>query len=325
MLKNLGHDVYGIGLNPPKNGMFELASVKTVCSADIRLDIRNKEALDAEVDRVQPEIVLHLAAQALVLTSYEQIYETYSTNVAGTLNVLDSSLKSEHLKGIIVVTSDKVYEQRKKKVYVETDILGGKDPYSSSKALADKLTQDWSMQNKSISVGIARAGNVIGGGDVSSNRLIPDIFAAAQENRPPIIRNPNSVRPWQHVLDCLNGYVKLMDFVASGHSGIFNFGPAAGELYSVRDVVNYMSKVFDIENWVLLKANEDKEAKNLAINSAKAFSTLNWENKLTFHRSLDLTLEWYFPFSNLESKRELSMRQIDNFLETFNAVDGTGE
>jgi len=314
MLKTLGHEVYGIGLDPLKNGVFELASVGEICTSDARFDIRDKEMLDAEVRRIQPEVVLHLAAQALVLNSFEQVYETYSTNVLGTLNVLDSSLKSDSLKGIVVVTTDKVYENSTNKMFVETDVLGGNDPYSSSKALADKLAQDWSLHNPSISVGIARAGNVIGGGDVSPNRLIPDIIAAIKDKRVPLIRNVNSVRPWQHVLDCLNGYLKLMDYVVSGRSGEFNFGPLSQDFFSVRDVVSYISKKLNFNNWTVLETPDNKEANFLALDSTKASQVLNWRNKLNYEEGIDLTLAWEFTSPITGNKQKLSIEQISNFL-----------
>ena len=316
ILKTLGHEVYGIALDPLKNGVFELASVGEICNSDIRLDIRDKRALDAEIVRLQPEIVLHLAAQALVLSSYEQVYETYATNISGTLNVLDSSLKSDNLKGIVVVTTDKVYENNGKKVFVETDPLGGKDPYSSSKALADKLTQDWSKQNSSVAVGIARAGNVIGGGDVSPNRLIPDILKAIQENQVPLIRNPKSVRPWQHVLDCLNGYLQLMDYVQSGHSGVFNFGPASKEFYTVEDVVKYFGEHLKIKSWKVLDTTDKLESDYLALDSSKAFKTLQWENKLSFEKSLDLTLDLHLATQGSKNLREVFLCQVESFLRT---------
>jgi CDP-glucose 4,6-dehydratase len=316
MLKTLGHEVHGIALDPLKNGIFELASVGEICNSDVRLDIRDKKALDAEIVRLQPEVVLHLAAQALVLSSYEKVYETYATNISGTLNVLDSSLKSDNLKGIVVVTTDKVYENNGKNVFVETDPLGGKDPYSSSKALADKLTQDWSKLNSSIPVGIARAGNVIGGGDVSPNRLIPDILKAIQVNQVPLIRNPNSVRPWQNVLDCLNGYLLLMDYVLAGWSGVFNFGPIEEDYHSVQDVVNYFSKHLKIEKWKVLQSYDSREATFLALNSGKARNILNWTSKMNFEESLNLTINWNSFISGNKDLKRVSFGQVESFLET---------
>jgi len=316
MLKTLGHEVHGIALDPLKNGIFELASVGEICNSDVRLDIRDKKALDAEIVRLQPEVVLHLAAQALVLSSYEKVYETYATNISGTLNVLDSSLKSDNLKGIVIVTTDKVYENSGKNVFVETDPLGGKDPYSSSKALADKLTQDWSKLNSSIPVGIARAGNVIGGGDVSPNRLIPDILKAIQANQVPLIRNPNSVRPWQNVLDCLNGYLLLMDHVLAGWSGVFNFGPIEEDYHSVQDVVNYFSKHLKIEKWKVLQSHDNREATFLALNSGKARNILNWTNKMNFEESLNLTINWNSFISGNKDLKRVSFGQVESFLET---------
>lgn len=312
MLKTLGHQVHGIGLDPLKNGIFELASVGKICSSDTRLDIRNKKALDAEFLRVQPEVILHLAAFALVLPSYEQIYETYSTNVSGTLNVLDSSLLSKSLKAIVVVTTDKVYENNESKVFVESDPLGGKDPYSSSKALADKLTQDWASLNRTIPLGIARAGNVIGGGDVCANRLIPDIISAINERRVPEIRNPNSVRPWQHVLDCLSGYLKLMEYLVEGNSGIFNFGPKVTDYRSVEDVTSYVLKQYNLAAWKVINTPKQMEQNFLALDSRKANKLLRWENKLNFTESLDKLVQWEVASKKGLNLSDISMEQIQD-------------
>lgn len=316
MLNSLGHEVYGIGLDPLKNGIFELASVRKICTSDARLDIRNKKALDAEFVRVQPEVVLHLAAQALVLPSYEQIYETYSTNVLGTLNVLDSSLLSKSLKAIVVVTTDKVYENSERKVFVESDSLGGKDPYSSSKALADKLTQDWSSLNSSIPLGIARAGNVIGGGDVCADRLIPDLLSAINESRVPVIRSPKSIRPWQHVLDCLAGYLKLMEYLVEGNSGIFNFGPKVTDFRSVEDVTSYVLKQYNLTAWEYTNSPKQKESSFLALDSRKANKLLRWENKLSFTESLDKLVQWEIASKKGLNLSEISIEQVQEHLRS---------
>lgn len=313
MLNSLGHEVHGISLPPLNNGIFELASVGEMCSSNISLDIRNKEALDQEITRIQPEVVFHLAAQALVLKSYNEIYDTYSINVLGTLNILESALKSNSLKGIIVVTTDKVYKNNGQKIFVETDPLGGKDPYSSSKALADELTQSWSIHNSSIPVGIARAGNVIGGGDVCSNRLIPDIFSALEKNRVPEIRNPKSIRPWQHVIDCLFGYIKLMDYLMIGKSGVFNFGPKLNNFHNVEDVTEYILKHVGVPTWNKINSNQLLEESFLALDSTKANTILGWENKLDFTDGLDYLIEWQNCAKFHFDMQETSLKQIETY------------
>ena len=314
MLHKLGHQIHGYSLNPPPGGIFELARVSEICESDYRDDIRNKFNLDQAIEKIQPEIVLHLAAQPLVLTSYEQVYETYSINVSGTLNVLDASTKSRALKGIIVITTDKVYlNDEAKRAFIESDSLGGKDPYSSSKALADLLTQDWSRNNERVSVGIARAGNVIGGGDVSANRLIPDIVSSISQGQVPQIRNPMSVRPWQHVMDCLNGYIALIEFVLSARSDTFNFGPNEGDFHTVEEVTTHILNRYDIRNWESGQTSPNKESGFLTLNSTKAIKTLNWKNKISFTEGLDLTVDWYKAANSGADMREFSNNQIAKF------------
>lgn len=314
MLHNLGHEVHGYSLDPLPNGIFERARISEICKSDFREDIRNKTSLDNAVQVIQPEIVFHLAAQPLVLTSYEQIYETYSTNVTGTLNVLDSSNKSENLKGIVVITTDKVYlNDEKKRAFVESDVLGGKDPYSSSKALADQLTQDWSMHNQNIPLAIARAGNVIGGGDVSANRLIPDVVSSIAKGELPQIRNPLSVRPWQHVMDCLNGYIALMDLVLSGRSGAFNFGPNQGDFHTVEEVTKYVLNLYGNRDWDKGQSSPNKEAGFLTLDSTKAINELNWKNRISFTEGLDLTVDWYKAAQTGTEMRDFTMKQIEKF------------
>jgi CDP-glucose 4,6-dehydratase len=315
MLHNLGHQVHGYSLDPLPRGIFELAKVSEICESDFRDDIRNKVNLDEAIEHIQPEIVLHLAAQPLVLTSYEQVYETYSTNVTGTLNVLDASTKSRALKGVIVITTDKVYlNDESKRAFIESDTLGGKDPYSSSKALADLLTQNWSRNNERVHVAIARAGNVIGGGDVCANRLIPDIVSSISKGQVPQIRNPMSVRPWQHVMDCLNGYIALIDFVSSGRSDAFNFGPNEGDFHTVEEVTTHVLSRYGIRNWESGQTSLNKEAGFLTLNSAKAMKELNWKNKISFTEGLDLTVDWYKVANSGADMREFSNNQIAKFL-----------
>ena len=314
MLRHLGHQVHGYSLSPIPGGIFKLAKISEICESDFRDDVRYKANLDEAIEKVQPEIVLHLAAQPLVLTSYEQVYETYSTNVTGTLNVLDASIKSRVLKGIIVITTDKVYlNNEAERPFNESDTLGGNDPYSSSKALADQLTQDWSRHSQGIPLAIARAGNVIGGGDVSENRLIPDIVSSISIGKVLQIRNPMSVRPWQHVMDCLNGYIALIDFVLSGKSGAFNFGPNEGDFHTVQEVTTHILKRFGKRDWESGQASASKEAGYLTLNSTKAMKELNWKNKISFNEGLDLTVEWYKAAIAGIEMREFSMNQIIDF------------
>jgi len=314
LLKTLGHEVHGISLNPLKNGIFELASVGGICSTDRRIDIRTKEELRQEFKRIQPEVVFHLAAQALVLSSYEDVSNTYTTNVSGTLNVLDCATSSSELKAIIVVTTDKVYESAGGGAHAESDPLGGSDPYSSSKAIADLLTQSWSKHNPGHSISIARSGNVIGGGDVSPNRLLPDIFKSIRENEATLLRHPNSIRPWQHVLDCLNGYVALMNSTLKGSSGVFNFGPVSTEKFSVKDVAILTLNKFGRDSWVFEESRGGDESDFLALDSTKARLLLGWENRWDIQKSIEVTASWEKAAMNNMNMRDFSVMQIEEFL-----------
>ena len=225
-LKIEGHEVFGISLNPPKKSHFNLAQINQYMDRDIRVDIRDLEFLEKIVMELNPEVVVHLAAQSLVLESYRNPINTYETNINGTLNILKSCSNIDGLKAVAIVTSDKVYKSSPKKSFVETDPLGGDDPYSSSKAAADLLTQAWRTSFGKVPISIARAGNVIGGGDWSKNRIIPDLVNSLKGNKEFLLRYPHSVRPWQHVLDCLNGYQMLVQQqINSGLQGEWNFGP----------------------------------------------------------------------------------------------------
>lgn len=315
MLNELGHEVHGLSLDPLANGIFEDAKVRELCKSDLRIDIRDKSKLDDAVQAIQPNFIFHLAAQPLVLKSYEEVYETYSVNVSGTLNVLDSALQSRALKGIVVITTDKVYKNHEKQnAFIESDELGGDDPYSSSKAIADRLTQDWIRHNKAIPVGIARAGNVIGGGDVSPNRLIPDILKSIDSGSSPLIRNPNSVRPWQHVMDCLNGYLHLMDFVLEGNSDSFNFGPDEGDFHTVKEVTDYILGTFGYSEWIKDSQVHQKESAFLTLNSNKAKNQLDWENQIAFEAGLSLTVDWHKAKRAGQDMMTVAKKQASEFL-----------
>jgi CDP-glucose 4,6-dehydratase len=230
------------------------------------------------------------------------------------LNVLDAATKSRELKGLVVITTDKVYRNDEaKRAFIESDTLGGKDPYSSSKALADQLTQNWSRYNERVPVAIARAGNVIGGGDVSANRLIPDIVSSISKGQAPQVRNPMSVRPWQHVMDCLNGYIALIDFVSSGRSEAFNFGPNEGDFHTVEEVTTHVLNRYGIRTWESGQTSRNKEAGFLTLNSTKAMKKLEWSNKISFTEGLDLTVDWYKAANAGADMREFSNNQIAKF------------
>jgi len=295
MLKMQGNQVYGISLNPLKHSHYELANIKKFLNRDIRLDIRNSKSLIRTFRKIQPDVILHLAAQPLVRESYKNPLYTFETNVIGTINVLNASSKIDNLKATLVVTSDKVYKNREDKTpFRETDPLGGEDPYSSSKAAADLATQAWRSSYGTSSIAIARAGNVIGGGDFATDRIIPDIVRAIKKNENLVLRNPDSLRPWQHVLDCLNGYQKLLDMeIENKIESEWNFGPDNLNQHTVYDLVNYFQKSWGKDLNIKVESSNKKESAYLALNSNRSRSELKWKEKLSFEESIKWTVDWY--------------------------------
>jgi CDP-glucose 4,6-dehydratase len=318
MLHNLGARVSGIALDPVKGGLFANASLDELLVHDFRQDIRDADAVTKVFQVVSPDVVIHLAAQPLVLASYENPQETYDTNVMGTLNVLKAVEVTESVRATLVITTDKVYRQTpgETRAFLESDALGAADPYSTSKAMADLMTQSWISSHPGLKVAIARAGNVIGGGDVAENRLLPDLVAAFSEGHQALVRNPESVRPWQHVLDCLAGYVSLADSLLEGRAeaGAYNFGPATDHPLRVMDVAQIAAEAWGQgANWVSEQRDQPHESQVLTLNSTKAKSVLNWEEKLVSEEAIAWSVEWSRRQFFGESARSLTLEQLANF------------
>lgn len=319
MLQMQGHIISGISLDPLQKSLFNDAHLNTIFQNDLRLDIRNSRELAHAVKKVDPEVIIHLAAQPLVRESYKDPVGTFETNVLGTLNLLEATKELPSLKATLIITTDKVYKNHNHlRGYVESDELGGDDPYSASKAAADIATQSWVKSFATTPVSIARAGNVIGGGDWARDRIIPDLVNAYSSDELPILRYPSAIRPWQHVLDCLNGYQKLIDRMLShGELGEWNFGPALDEKYTVLDLVETFSKSWGgssrEKSWELEQTEQPHEAGYLLLDSSKARETLGWKDKLDFSTSIDLTVNW-FKLSKLKSPFEVTANQVSAFL-----------
>jgi CDP-glucose 4,6-dehydratase len=316
LLSQRGHQVSGVALDPVPNSLFEKARVQGFLSNDIRTDIREYESLEKIIHVIQPDVVIHMAAQAQVRDSYKYPELTIETNVMGTLNMLRAVGNVKSIKTHLVVTTDKVYKNTNQlHGYSENDPLGGSDPYSTSKAMADLLIQSWVASYPGIPTAVARAGNVIGGGDTSTERLIPNLISAYSSNKIPTLRFPNSVRPWQHVLDCLNGYVMLVeDMLVSGTGGEWNFGPAESEVHSVSKVAEIIGEKYGaIESWQLDKKENPHEAELLLLNSYKAKSRLGWSDKLDFEDSVNWTTDWYKGVEAGRDPQSLTFSQIEEF------------
>jgi CDP-glucose 4,6-dehydratase len=284
LLKARGHQVSGLALDPPEESLFVNAGLAEELVHDFRVDIRDRDATREAVQAVSPDFVIHMAAQALVREGYRRPVETYDTNVLGTMNVLLATDATDSVQAQLIVTTDKVYEDRGYgRPYVETDPLGGKDPYSVSKAIADLLAQEWLARPASKPGAIARAGNVIGAGDYSIDRLIPDILKADREGRALGIRYPDAVRPWQHVLDCVSGYLVLLDsVVSSGARGAWNFGPSFDQLARVDEVLRIATSVLGVPLEIEARpaASEMPEDLFLALDASKARIGLQWEPRV---------------------------------------------
>jgi CDP-glucose 4,6-dehydratase len=318
MLKEYGHELYGYSLNPIPNGLFDSANIRRLYDKESYSDIRNSNKLKKIVKKSKADLIIHFAAQPLVRYSYKHPEETFTVNVNGTLNVLQAGEESDSVSKLLIITTDKVYKNlEERRPFVESDPLGGSDPYSTSKAMADLLTESWSRSMSKKTILIGRAGNVIGGGDFAEDRLIPDLYRSYMAKSKATLRNPDSVRPWQHVLDCLNGYLKLIE--ESGKKDLsraWNFGPEAHDYRTVRDVTREFQKYMGADEWLETSDNRMHEAGYLTLDSSKAFTELNWSNKLNFEESVRWTADWYKNIYQNQNPYDITIRQTRKFLES---------
>ena len=308
-LNLLGAKITGIALDPiPGYSHFNSAALANLIS-DNRVDIRNRENLQSIIHSVQPDFVFHLAAQSLVKTAYDDPIQTWETNVLGTINVLESLRILKKSCSAVIITSDKCYENVEWCWgYREIDPLGGSDPYSASKAAAElaisSYIKSYFPKNTSkVRISSARAGNVIGGGDWSSNRIIPDCIKSWSINQPVELRNPHSTRPWQHVLEPLSGYLTLAIALSQNetlHGEPFNFGPRSAMNYSVLDLVREMSLYWNQVSWIDNVIGHEKQYESglLKLSCDKALLKLNWHATMGFKDTVRMTAEWYKSFYN---------------------------
>jgi len=326
-LSRMGAKVVGYALAPPTTpNHFELLNLEYT---SVISDVRDGDRLQAVIAEQQPEIIFHLAAQSLVRRGYHEPVETFSTNVMGVVNLLQACRQSPGLKAVVVVTSDKCYENMElEHAYCESDALGGYDTYSASKGCAEIVTSSYRRsffpveqytRKHSVLIASARAGNVIGGGDWSQDRLIPDIVKAVGKNEKAIIRNPDSTRPWQHTLESLSGYLLLGQRLLEGKSEFaeaWNFGPDRQESVTVKSIVDKLR-----EHWSRIEvdfASEPlgmHEAELLKLDCSKAFMKLGWKPVWNISEALKMTIEWYQMF--YENHKVISEQQL---LEYINAA-----
>ena len=316
-LKALGADVVGVALDPPSEpSHWDLLALDIT---EHRIDVRDEAAVRSVFARERPEVVFHLAAQSLVRRSYAEPVSTWSTNVMGTAVVLDAIRHTPDTRAAVVVTSDKCYDNRElPRAFLESDRLGGHDPYSASKAAAELVVASYRLafaQDGRPLLATARGGNVIGGGDFSEDRLIPDLVRSATAGEPLIVRSPGSTRPWQHVLDCLSGYLLLGQRLLAGDPTVadaWNFGPDPRATRTVEAVLDELGGSWPQMRWVVDATPRLHEARILQVDSSKAATRLRWRPVWTFETAVRHTAEWYRHW--LDRGEVSSSEQLDRFV-----------
>lgn len=319
-LSSLGCNVHGYSLEPNTNpnlySIFDIA--KNITSSTFG-DINNQILLKKALKECNPEIIIHMAAQPLVRESYRTPVETLNTNIIGTANVFDAARDLQNLKVILNITTDKCYKNLERtEPYKETEALGGHDPYSASKACSEIITSAYMksfFNDLNINIASARAGNVIGGGDWSKDRLIPDLINANSNKKNLDIRSPSATRPWQHVLEPLSGYMALVEMLYQDGNKFnepWNFGPDDKDVKSVEWISNYCSKKLVNLNWVdTSNQYSPHEAQLLQLDSTKAKAKLKWAPKWNIEVALDNTINWYESFANGNDMKKITLDQIE--------------
>lgn len=323
-LADMGAEVYGYALTPPTDpGFFDVADLAPRLAASTIADIRDGEALTRAMGDARPDVVLHLAAQPLVRYSYAAPAETYAVNVMGTVNLLEAVRRTPGVRAVVNVTTDKCYENREWVwPYRENEPLGGADPYSSSKACSELVTAAWRasfLATTGVQVASARAGNVIGGGDWAADRLVPDFLRALDAGRALVIRLPGAIRPWQHVLEPLAGYLALAEkLCAAGadYAEAWNFGPDDSDAKPVGWIVNYLCGKVEGASWECDATPQPHEANTLKLDSSKAKARLGWRPRWNLPQALAMTLEWHQAWRRGEEMAGVSLEQMRRYEAT---------
>ena len=324
ILLSMGAKVSGISLKPndSRGNLYKILKLKESMPS-YYVDLRNNSKLNITIKKINPDIIFHLAAQPFVLKSYEYPLDTISSNILGLSNLLDACRKQNNLRAILNITTDKCYENLEKNVpFLESDRLGGKDIYSASKACSEILTKSYYqsfMRDLNINIATARAGNIIGGGDFGENRIVPDLIEAVQRNATLNVRSPESIRPWQHVLDVLNGYMLLMQktFKNNGEFESFNFAPNVRQVVTVKDVVSRLSHELDFKKVKYKKIKSNKESITLRLNPNKSKKILGWKCKYSIKECIKITANWYRSYLNNEDMKTCSEKQINDFFTNY--------
>ena len=322
-LLHMGAKVYGSGYSPNQNkNLFYKLKLHKKIKLGI-FDIRDQKKLEKFISRSKPSIIFHLAAQPLIIESYLKPHSTIDINIRGTLNILEASKKFNFVKSVVLITSDKCYENVGKLTrYKENDTLGGIDPYSASKSSSELIIrayrESFFKNKRNCGISSARAGNVIGGGDWSANRLIPDCIRSLLDKKPIFLRNPNFNRPWQHVLEPLIGYLilaKKQFKEPKKYSDAWNFGTKNNSVKSVKEIVDYMISFWGSGKIKVNRENKFYEQKNLQLDINKAKKRLKWIPTYSVKRGVQITTEWYLQvYKNKKDPFEITNKQIINYM-----------
>ena len=324
-LASLGARVSGYALGPATDpSLWSLLGLAGQMQA-VTADVRDLGAVTRAFAELRPQTVFHLAAQSLVRPSYEDPVATYATNVMGTVHVLEAARRCEETQAVVIVTSDKCYENRESnQAYRETDPMGGHDPYSSSKGCAELVTAAYRASffdaaKGAAAIASARAGNVIGGGDWAADRIVPDIVRAVRRGEPVRVRNPHAIRPWQHVLEPLSGYLLLAERLCekpAEFAGAWNFGPSDSDAVSVEAIVTAIVRLWGPPaSWARDGQPHLHEASFLKLDSSKARASLGWKPRLGLETALDWTVQWYKAHAQGGNAKAASLAQIERYME----------
>lgn len=319
-LQSLGAAVHGYALEPPPApNLFTVAAVEEHLASSTFADVRNAALLSAAIRSCRPEIVFHLAAQPLVRHSYQHPAETYEVNIMGLVNLLEAVRGTDGIKALVNVTSDKCYEPSLTVAHVESDALGGRDPYSSSKGCAELVTAAYRasfLAAREVAVATARAGNVIGGGDWAADRLLPDILRALDVPSPVLVRSPLAIRPWQHVLEPVSGYLLLAERLTlegNAYAEAWNFGPAPDDVHDVAWIVDYLASRNPALKWRHDASVRPHESPDLRLDSRKAGNRLGWQPRWRLPAALAATLAWHDAWRAGKAMQEVTLAQIREY------------
>ena len=331
-LNHIGAEIIGIGLDTKTSrDNFVCSRVKDLLKSDYRVDIRDQKKVQEIFDQEQPEVVFHLAAQPIVLDSYEQPVYTFDTNIMGTVHVLEACRNTASVTTGVFITTDKCYDNKEWVFpYRESDPMGGYDPYSSSKGAAELVISSYRnsfLKKQGKKIASARAGNVIGGGDWAPYRIMVDLVSAIEKDKILEVRSPKAIRPWQHVLEPLSGYLilgaRLLNSEEKAYDQAWNFGPESSSVHTVEQLVETTIQCFGTGQWQdASEGNYQHEAKLLALDISKARLVLGWYPALSFKETVEYTVEWYKNYEHADM-RQLCYTQIKNYCTQWNSKNAS--